>query len=406
MILAYEYKQFRGIIPKDVQFATLIFIIHMSRKTIFNNSGGLFMALCILLNLYIIYKNKELIAEAIRGTKAIIYYCVFAGFSFLWAIKADFGTIIGKDIEILVSFLAIAVTLYKIKDLITCYYYVVVLVSLSTLMGLTRGLLIGAMHTNVYSIPAFVGFILAFNLWYNYKMSDMRSYMILNLVALIVATSSASYIAAIIAISIYLSAFRKGLKISNVILMTLGLFLLYNLFSEFVYSIVFYGKSQKLIETGTGRDYIWKVFINAWKDSPWLGWGYSIAERSMEQFKGGRAGYMSAHNGYLSLLINTGVIGFAIYSPIFIRTFLNGYQAGRKWADPMAPIALFSSFVGVLVNNYTYPILGSDWNYGFVGIIALVILINTLDSKTVEENKDTLEIEEVNGDYQDTSLSS
>lgn len=399
MILANEYKQFRDIIPKDVQLATLIFIIHMSRKTIFNNSGGLVMALCILLNVYIIYKNKGVIAEAIKGTKAIIYYCVFAGFSFLWAIKADVRTIIGKDIEILVSFLAIAVTLYKIKDLITCYYYVVVLVSLSTLMGVSRGLLLGAMHTNVYSISAFVGFILTFNLWHHYKMSDMKSYMIFNLVALIIATSSASYIAAIIAVSIYLSTSRTGLKIFNVILMTLGIYILYSLYTEFIDSFIFYGKSQRLIETGTGRDYIWEVFINAWKESPWLGWGYSIAERSMEEFKGGRTGYMSAHNGYLSLLINTGIIGFAIYCPIFIRTFIKGYQAAKRWVEPMIAIALFSSFVGVLVNNYTYPILGSDWNYGFVGIMALVILINTLDSKTIDENNDTLETEEVNDGY-------
>lgn len=399
MILAYEYKQFRYIIPKDVQLATLIFIIHMSRKTIFNNSGGLVMTMCILLNLYIVYKNKRFIVEAIKGTKAIIYYCVFAGFSFLWAIKADVSTIIGKDIEILVSFLAIAVTLYKIKDLITCYYYVVVLVSLSTLMGFSRGLLLGAMHTNVYSISAFVGFILSLNLWNNYKMSDMKNYMIFNFVAFVLGTSSASYVAGIIAVCIYISSTKNGLRITNIIFALLGIIIIYYFFTDFINSSVFRGRTQAEIASGTGRDYIWEVFINAWKESPWLGWGYSIAERSMEEFKGGRTGYMSAHNGYLSLLINTGIIGFAIYCPIFIRSLYKGYQAGKRWVDPMIPIALFSSFVGVLVNNYTYPILGSDWNYGFVGIMALVILINTLESKTIEGNNDTLETEEVNDGY-------
>lgn len=62
------YKQFVRLYPKDIQIETIIFTIHIFRKTFLNvgremgdtsiGGGGTFlMLLCILLNLWIIIKN-------------------------------------------------------------------------------------------------------------------------------------------------------------------------------------------------------------------------------------------------------------------------------------------------------------------------------------------------------------
>ena len=377
------YTFFRNTYPKDIQLATLIFAIHMLRKTIFNNSGGAVMMLCIVLNLYIILKNSQLLTNAIKGTKAFIIYCSFAFISILWAIEKDYMTVWGKDIEILVAYMAVATIIYKIRNAFLAYYYVIVLVSLSTAMGMARGLMQGAMHTNVYSLTALVGFILAYNIWRHYKIPDIKIFIYFNLFALIIGTSSASYIAAIFAFLILLMFTRKGISTNRAIMISLGALLIFLVAENVIMHFVFYNKSEKLIETGSGRDYIWEVFVNAWKKSPWIGWGYSVAERNMELFEGGREGYLSAHNGYLSLLVNTGIVGFVFYSPIFIRTCWNAIRfiSQNKGEERILCIGGISAFAGVLINNYTYPILGSDWNYGFTGIIALVVLLNTIETK-------------------------
>lgn len=123
------------------------------------------------------------------------------------------------------------------------------------------------------------------------------------------------------------------------------------------------------------------VFLDAWKKQPWIGYGYSIAERNFSTFAGQDASFTSAHNGYLSLLVNTGIIGFGLYCPIFLRTLWQGLKNGNRGKYGILCSTMFACMIGVMINNYAYPILGSDWNFAFPPVIALVILINTFSSK-------------------------
>ena len=61
MIFFSQYKHFKKVYPKDIQIATLFFVIQMARNTILNTRSGILMIPCIFLSLYILYKNKSII---------------------------------------------------------------------------------------------------------------------------------------------------------------------------------------------------------------------------------------------------------------------------------------------------------------------------------------------------------
>lgn len=382
MIFFSQYKRFKKVYPKDIQIATLIFAIQMSRKTIFNTWSGILMIPCICLSLYIIYKNRNVISKATKGTKAIMWYALFAAFSFFWAIEKDPATIFLKDLELVCSYMSIAIVLFKIKEISLAYNYVIILCTLACMLSIGRGVMAGLyFHTNSYTVPAFVGTIMSYCAWSKFHVKSAKTYLLLNCIALLIGTSSASYIAFLVALCIYFTASKHGINIGKVLGVLVVSGALYAVGSNIIKDLVFYGKSEAEIQSGTGRDFIWSVFFNAWEKQPLIGYGYSIAERSFSTFAGQDSSFTSAHNGYLSLLVNTGVIGFLLFCPIFIRTLWQGLKYGNHGRYGLLCSTMFACMIGVMVNNYAYPILGSDWNFAFPPIIALVILINTFSSK-------------------------
>lgn len=386
MIFFSQYKRFKKVYPKDIQIATLIFAIQMARKTIFNTWSGMLMIPCIFLSLYIIFKNKEVLSVATKGTKFLIWYAVFAAFSFFWAIEKDASIVFIKDIELVCSYMAVAVVLFKIKEISEAYCYVVILCTIACILGISRGVMVGMFfHTNSFTVPAFVGTIMAYCAWSKYNVRSAKIYLLINFFALVIGTSSASYIAFLITLCTFFTATKRGINIGKMLLVLIVCGLLYALCSNVIKDLVFYGKSEREIETGTGREIIWSVFLDAWEKQPWIGYGYSIAERNFSLFAGQEASFTSAHNGYLSLLVNTGIIGFLLFSPIFLRTLWQGLKKGNYGHYGFLCSTMFACMLGVMINNFAYPILGSDWNFAFPPIIALIILINTFSFKCQNE---------------------
>ena len=382
MIFFSQYKHFKKVYPKDIQIATLFFVIQMARKTILNTWSGILMIPCIFLSLYILYKNKSIISKAVKGTQAMIWYAVFAGLSFLWAIEKDPTSIFLKDIEIVCSYMAIAVVIYKIKEVAIAYNYIIILCSLTCALGIIRGFIVGTgLHTNSYSVAAYVGTILSYCAFKNFGAKSALFYFFFNLLALLVGTSSASYISFIIALSVLFTSSYKGIRLGKTFSVLIVCGLIYYFVGDYIKELVFFNKSEEAIKTGTGRAQIWSVFIEAWTKQPWFGYGFFVGERSFSFFSGQEISYMSAHNGYLSLLVNTGVLGLLLYSPLFIKSLWRGFVNSNKGLYGMLSSAMFACLIGVLVNNYAYPILGSDWNYAFPPIIALIVLLNTFDRK-------------------------
>lgn len=97
---------------------------------------------------------------------------------------------------------------------------------------------------------------------------------------------------------------------------------------------------------------------------------------------GGMKHIFSAHNGYLSILVNTGIIGSLIFSIFLLKTLFRGFSKAqtKNVAQPLATV-FFAAFCGILVNNLSYPLLGSDWNHTFLPMMSVLIMMNTWRNK-------------------------
>lgn len=110
-------------------------------------------------------------------------------------------------------------------------------------------------------------------------------------------------------------------------------------------SLLFYGKEQIAIETGTGRTIIFRHVWEAIKDHP-LGYGYG-AERFLGWIKGFDVELSFAHNIILDSYTVLGVLGVFCMSMMFIKCFIASLKMERevKYAFIFSTVVmLFFSF--------------------------------------------------------------
>ncbi|MDZ3836404.1 MAG: ABC transporter substrate-binding protein [Rhodospirillales bacterium] len=93
--------------------------------------------------------------------------------------------------------------------------------------------------------------------------------------------------------------------------------------------------SRRGLESGaTGRDEAWAEGLHIWIDNPVLGVGYRNHEQHM------RLTRLNAHNALISMLADTGILGFLLYTGFLLATF---HAALRGIADPK--LRLFAAAV-------------------------------------------------------------
>ena len=389
------YTQFKRLYPKTIQIETLIIIFHIFRKTFLNQgrnmgdtsvSGGTFLMLgCIFLNFWIVYRNSRFLKESISQTRLFLMYTIFCMFSFFWAVTGlgSFSSVVLKDVEVISSYLALSVVLYKIRDLYLCMIYILYIATIAALCG---GIAQGFQHTNSYSVSAMIGTILAVGLKKIYNPKYINYFIVANMLPLIMGTSSGTYIAFICSLLVLFSTDKKGIKITQSIIVAGIVYFIYSFAGDYIYSLIFYGKSVDAIEGGTGRYEVWEQFIHGWELSPWLGHGFVVGERNLFLL-GGHEMIFSAHNGYLSVLVNTGLLGMSIWGGFVIKTIINGLgRAQVKNPAQTEAAILFAALCGILINNISYPLCGSDWNHTFPPMMCVLIMLNTLKGKEINLN--------------------
>lgn len=385
------YKQFNSLYPKSIFWETVVVLIHICRKTIFNirssmdeavegNSGSLLMIFCVMLNLYFVYKNRRYLKRSLRGSTSFLLFIIVCIISIAWTPVPDFKGIIAKGIELLSSYLLLSIILYKINDVWRCVYFIVFIATCAALLG---GVYVHFGHTNTYTISALIGAILGIGLYKNYKVKTMKYFVIINLAILIVGTSSASYISFIFALVVLFSTNKKGINIPLLFAAFLFLFLTYEFAMPYISQYIFYGHTEEQIASGTGREFIWNIVFRAFAERPFLGYGFVLGERwvfaNIDNIF-----ILSAHNGYFSVLLGTGILGMLFFGFYILKTLFQGYilTKGKTYSGYSA--ILLSALLGVLANNMSYPCIGSDWNHPFPAIILMMLLINTMRYKQVD----------------------
>lgn len=388
--ITYNYRLFKRLYPKELQLYTLIFMLHICRKTVFNsaNDGGaggrLMLIVCILLNFYIVYKEKKHIKQALTNNGMYLAYYVFAIFTIFTSDVVDSTTVIlPKALEVISSFMALSVAFWKIKEKRCAMIYLLYLTTLATLGSyISYAINYGSLwaHTNTYSLTGAIGALLCLGMYRYEKAFNFKWLFAFNFAAMILGTSSASFIAFAAGFLIYWSSSVKGINVVKSFFMLIVVIFVYHYGMDLMYDIFFYGRSEEYIQSGSGRASIWEACFTAWRESPWIGQGYMVGERNLVMW-GSKIAAHSAHNGYMSVLVNTGIGGCIIFGTYLLQTIwrcwnkLSSKHAGKEMT------ALFIVLCSILVNNYAYPCIGSDWNFTLISVASIFILINTIQYK-------------------------
>ena len=106
-----------------------------------------------------------------------------------------------------------------------------------------------------------------------------------------------------------------------------------------------------------------------------------VGERHLVDLTGLPAAY-STHNGFLSVLLGTGIAGAIIFGWFYLKTIWINIQGtfSSKYGTEMT--ILLPMLAVVTVNNLSFPAVGSEWNYTLPPILGLFALIHTIQYKT------------------------
>lgn len=370
--------------PKAIWVYTLVVYIYIARKTIFNvtreigtfeanvDRGTSLALLAIIFSIFILYKNKQSVIRLNKNISIFPRYYVFALLSFIWA--NNIGTITFKAVEVIANFYLIALIIYKIKKPTLILYYIILLSTFTTFLDIINvNIRLGwalSHHTNAYTFTALISLLLSLGCikMHIINFTKLRLIIIFNIYALLAGTSSASYIAFIIGLIILLGSNKKGINIFKTSIICIIIYICYYYFEDIIFSIIFKGKSQEAIENGTGRLSIWTAALKAWEASPFLGHGFLVGERSLWKFDL-QLMVVSAHNAFISVLVNTGIIGGLLFLHFWIKWIWQVYRASFK--NPYAMIT-FPVIISIFINCNAFPAIGSDWNYVAPSIYSLI----------------------------------
>lgn len=218
----------------------------------------------------------------------------------------------------------------------------------------------GTLHTNTYSVCAAVTACLALGAYRSnlFTFNEMRPYIFGAIFCLLIGTSSASNVSFICGLLFLYSFKNNRFHLSFFIFGTLALIGIYYLGKQVIFKIIFPHKNVHSVTSISGRMYLWKGYIDIWLKRPFRGWGFAVGERAGKSF--GFMYALSAHNGYLSILMNTGLFGMLFWLVLFKR-LIHSLLLQMIFCSPFA-IATTSAFIVLAVNNNSVPIMGSNWS--------------------------------------------
>ena len=312
---------------------------------------------------WIIFKNRKSIPwkRLWHGTvKCWFSYYIFALITILWRIEGSnplyifyrAGTMLILSTYTFMVFVKFQSPQSAFKGLLN--YTTAIMLFL--IIGHLR---FGSLHTNTYSVCAAIITCLALSAYRSnlFTLKEMRPYICLGLIGLVLGTCSASNIAFLCGLLFIFSFKRKRFHLSFFLISLVAFFLTYYFGKRIIFRILFPNKSVSSVLSMHGRVALWTHYIRIWLLRPFRGWGFAVGERAGKHF--GFIYALSAHNGYISILINTGLLGLSFWLVLFKR-LIKSLLTQIIFDSPYA-IAIASAFIVIAINNNSVPIIGSTW---------------------------------------------
>lgn len=383
-MLSYIKNELRPL-KKQSLFLSLI-VICILRKTLFNRardmdayssvdaSASVAILMTAILGALLFTKMGKIKRE-INDSSPFLYYYYFAAVSVLWAGLQSLAVAGYKAVEVIVSFLAIIFIMHNLKTIKERFSFILVSLTFCNVIYLIMFLRSGQGHDNAFPLLAITEMLLLLgSVRYNiFKYKQLKHHFIVSALTIVLGTSTASWMSLIIGLFFFFSTSRKGMNLGLALVVAVLFYGAYQLWGDIIYSIVFEHKSQEMIESGSGRRELWEAYIEGWKDSPLVGYGFIVGEKGAIASRYIAFATNTAHNMMISVLINTGLIG------LFIWLYFLWKQCWICWKYSLRknPYALtcFPAIIAMFVNANSFPVIGSEWSPVSPPIYALIIFI-------------------------------
>jgi len=220
---------------------------------------------------------------------------------------------------------------------------------------------ISSLHTNQYSATA--AMISAYCLGeylkaYSSRKKTLKRFGIVGLFFLVVGTSTASNIAFLC--GVVLNFFFVGKLLFAfagiwvlVILVLVGNYVFETDFG-FLTQVLAPGKTEKHLETASGRLMIFEYYKSRIFKSPYIGYGFAVIEKEK-----GILGPGLTHNSILSVLLGTGLFGMLFYCLFLIKLGIESLRSIA--AKRQGSIGSTAAIVTGLVNSLAIPLVADYW---------------------------------------------
>lgn len=235
-----------------------------------------------------------------------------------------------------------------------------------------------ALHTNQYSATAAMVSIYCLGEYFkanNPRKRNLKWFGILALFFLVIGTSAASNIAflcGVVLLFLFIGRWIFAIAAAWVLVIS-ALIGVYVLDADFglLTSILAPGKTQYEIETAGGRLLILEHYKGRILESPFIGHGFAVIEKQLEDShliipgvagnENGESGaqLIWSHNSILSVLLGTGLTGMFFYGLFLIKL---GFQSVKSIAvKRQGCFGVVAALTVGLVNSLAIPLVGDHW---------------------------------------------
>jgi O-antigen ligase len=312
----------------------------------------------------------------LRGpTRWLVVYLIFCLLSCVWAVNPMYAAY--QAVELIAVLFFMGYILATIGDPRDGILYLCRFAAATALLPYVAEVVrSGAIfqHTNAYSTCGAFGAAMALSAVKRgvFRLADVKYSLAACLAGVIFGTSSASNVALLVGVLlIVVTSKRHAVSLARLGILAAIMFLVLTRGIDVVRPYIFPGKDVDQIKSMRGRTVVYAAIWDAFEKSPIIGYGFASGERSIDI--DGMGITSSAHNGALSVAVNTGIVGFVLFALGFYYVMRSLYLAdlnGDRFAWPV-----FVAIVVGLINSMAYPVVGSTWKYpttAFLGVVAYV----------------------------------
>lgn len=141
----------------------------------------------------------------------------------------------------------------------------------------------------------------------------------------------------------------------------------------------FIGEDEDMDESTHTRMQLIEFGMMYFPERPWFGYGICNFRALYESYLPGRIA-LYAHNNYIELLVDLGVVGLALYYIFYLFLLVKLYEFAKKYHDSLASL-FFAIIITLVVIQYGFVAFYSPFNNIFLTIATCYALTKTNMSK-------------------------